>query len=42
MEKSMGVKSWKPKFPVSSVTKLVSTKKNKRRIFDNQLGWQVK
>ena len=39
MEKSMEVKSWQAKFASTSVTKLVSTKKNERRISDNQLGW---
>lgn len=39
MEKSMEVKSWKANFPFTSVTKFVSTKKNKKRIFDNQIEW---
>lgn len=39
VEKSMEVQSWKAKLASTSITKLVSTKKNKERISDNQLGW---
>lgn len=42
MEKSVEVKSWKVKLASTSVNKFRSTKKNKRKIFDNKLAWQLK
>lgn len=42
MEKSMEVKSLKVKFASISVNKFRSTKKNKRKIFDNKLEWWLK